>query len=93
MGKKFDKIKMSEIYDLYGTIAEFVLPRLKLFKEKTISYPLNMTEKEWDKKLQKMIDAFDLIVKEDMKIYNEKEIKKIEKGLKLFAKYFRDLWI
>lgn len=50
------------------TIAEFVLPRLKLFKEKTLGYPgtgeANTPEK-WDAILDKIMFSFELILNED----------------------------
>lgn len=49
-------------------IAEFVLPRLKLYKEKTLAYPgideANTPEK-WDAILDKIMFSFELILNED----------------------------
>ena len=73
-------------------ISNFILPRLKKFKEVTVSTPFNMTGKEWDKKLDKMIYAFEWAAKGGWDI-PEEEWGKVRKGLKLFAKYYFDLWI
>lgn len=50
------------------TIAEFVLPRLKLFKEKTLGYPGTGeadTPEKWDAILDKIMFSFELILNED----------------------------
>lgn len=103
--KRFVKIKEKtgispdETWSLYGNIATFVLPRLKMFKEYTIGTPgCFRSQKAWFKVLDKMIWSFEQIVKEDESDYPTEgdEIKKYEKrisyGLTLFGKYFRCLW-
>jgi hypothetical protein len=101
------------IWNLDYKIAEFVLPRLKLFKKKKMGWSndfhdLNYddyneeerkksdekAEKEWNKTIDKMIYSFELIIKDEWKSIEEmkKKDKDIEEGLKLFAKYFRELW-
>jgi len=80
----------SECWNLDNTIAQFVLPRLKNFRENLHGYPSNLTEKKWDKILGKMIYSFENIVHSD--VYVDKDYKKIQKGLDLFGKYFQNLW-
>jgi len=46
----------------------------------------------WDDIMDKMILAFELVVKDDTRVLGKGEDKKIEEGLKLFARYFRNLW-
>lgn len=58
----------TECWNLDYTIAAFILPRLKVFKQDTNGYPgvepMDTPEK-WDAALDEMIWAFDYIVNED----------------------------
>lgn len=100
--KKFSKQRIkrgfddSETWSLYTTISKFILPRLKRFKEINIAYPGNLTSEEWDNTLDKIIKAFEYLSSEkywdDLWSRNDDTHKMIEKGLKLFAKYFEALW-
>ena len=84
-------VSPDETWSLDLTIALFVLPRLKLFKELTISYPCGMTMDGWYAELDKMIAAFELICSE--KAFPTKdEQSKINAGLDSFRKYFEALW-
>lgn len=84
----------TELWNLDETMAAFMLPRLKRFKKITHSYPPDLTPEQWDKKLDKMIEAFELICDSKWETIQElrKEEKIIKKGLKVFFKYYRDLW-
>jgi hypothetical protein len=93
----------SETWCLFATIAEFVLPRLQSFKDITICHPASMTEKEWKKRLDKMIFAFQwaLADAEGTKAYyratedaeeQSKNWKKYEEGMKIFCEDFMGLW-
>lgn len=67
--KKHGKyVNPKETWDLSYTIAEFIIPRLKYFKEKSCCYPgtgeMNTPEK-WDAALDKMIHAFELTLMTD----------------------------
>ena len=58
----------TECWELYNTIASFVLPRLKRFSESTHGYPATKdipTFKKWKEIINKMIYAFDHIVHEE----------------------------
>lgn len=79
--------------ELYSTIAEFVLPRLKEFKKRNIaikgcfydyhSYDNSesqinrdkLAKKRWNKELDKMINAFELLVLGD-DFYDDKKFQK-----------------
>ena len=85
----------SELWNLDYTIASFVLPRLKRFKELNTGYPAILTEDSWDKILDTMIEAFELKVNDnDDRTLEEDKIvdKKMQEGFKLFGKYFLHLW-
>ena len=84
----------SETWSLDCTIAEFVLPRLKRFKELNIGFPHRIESPEkWDEILDKMIFALDKVTKQfDDEDWTEEDQRKIRWGLIAFGNYFRDLW-
>jgi len=82
---------ITETWDLSSTISMFILPRLKAFKEDTISYPSELTYKKWIKILSKIIKAFEIYIEDDYDL-NDKKKKQINTGLDLFRKYFFHLW-
>ena len=83
-------------WDLGSHLAEYILPKLKHFKEVTYTYPGNKeasTPERWNKTLDKMIYSFERIVEDDFLGYwdydrkeyigrSTKEIKEIEKKYK-----------
>ena len=88
----------SETWNFDITIAKFIVPRLKRFKECKNGYPARLTEKKWDKILDEMIEGFELHCTKDdwdfdpdLNARNEK-LAKVNKALKNFSKYFYDLW-
>ena len=106
MAKKNDKeaqknrshkndIPIEEDWNTYQAIAELIAPRLRTFKEhdKHGFCPDFKGMKEWNEAIQKMIDAFELLIDEDkLGIFTKDEEEAIEHGLELFSKYFRYLW-
>ena len=78
----------TELWNLNATIAQFILPRLKRFREINKSYPKAISEKEWNEILDKMIKFFEEYLDENN--YLEDNLEK--EGIELFAKYFLDLW-
>ena len=80
-----------EVWNTYQAIAE---PRLRTFKEhdKHGFCPDFKGMKEWNEAIQKMIDAFELIIDEDNRLLTDEEDQAIDHGLELFGKYFRYLW-
>ena len=88
----------AEFWNLDSTFAMYIYSHLCYFKEHcNVGHPGNMTWKQWNKCLDDMITAFRLLVEED-KITDYKSMqsknreKKINYGLRLFAKYIRSLW-
>ena len=71
--RKKHSFEFLDIYGLYYTIAEFLVPRLKAFKKHTFSFPANLKSKEWDKILDKMIKAFTLINNDESKTTEDYE--------------------
>ena len=83
----------SETWSLDFTIAKFVLPRLKRFKEVNNGYPEELGEEGWDKVIDEMIETFELMIKDrEGDILENKEYEKIQHGLKLFGHWFQALW-
>lgn len=61
-----------ETWDLDTRIAQFTLPRLKLYKEKSICYPGRGdmdTPEKWHDAVDKMIAAFELLADEQRDYY------------------------
>jgi hypothetical protein len=80
----------TETWNLNCVIAKFLVPRLEAFKERHICHPSALTMEEWDCVLQKIIDGF-----KEMENYDDItnfDYDKVRKGLKLFRKWYFDLW-
>ena len=83
----------TEWWSLYTTIAEFTLPRLKVFRQNTMSFPATITSEEWDNIIDKMIVAFEIILDEEKwPVPSGEDMDKVTEGLDLFAKWFTNLW-
>ena len=82
---------ISEVWGTYHYLAREIAPRLKAFKAlKKHGWPEDFaTQDEWNKVIQKMIDAFEL-VKEYSPSYEE-DIRTVDEGVELFCKYYHDL--
>lgn len=76
----------SELWNLFETFSKFITPRLNEFEKGHISCPGNMTDEEWHKILNSMIEGFESIIN------GCTDDEKVEYGLKLFSKYFLYLW-
>lgn len=86
-------VSPDETWSLDISIARFLVPRLRMFKELTCGYPacLKGGLDEWRRIIGKMERAFKLIA-QDKTTYSESEHNAIEKGLDLFRMYFHSLW-
>lgn len=71
----------SELWFLDSTIVDFILPRLKAFRENHFSHPMNLTSEQWNEILDDIITAFELYKYDNV---SKSEEEKIEKGMKLF---------
>lgn len=79
----------TETWSLDVTLAHYILPRLKMYRQiafNTIDAP------ELQSDVDKMIEAFELIVSEENYNPTEEQNKKVQDGLDLFAKNYRALW-
>jgi len=83
----------SELWNLDMTFVEFMLPRIKRFREVHCGYPGRLTDKKWNKILDEIIKGFELY-KEfayDVSLSPEQG-KQINKAFKLFSQYIYDMW-
>ena len=83
---------IEEVWNTDTYLAKLIVPRLKAFKalDKHGYCPGFKGIPEWNKAIQKMIDAFELM--KYVHTPNPDESKTIEQGLDLFRKYYRNLW-
>ena len=84
--------QIEEVWNTYHTIAQLIVPRLQAFKalDKHGYCPAFKGMAEWNKAIQKMIDAFELL--KQITSFSKEEEQTIEEGLDLFRKHFRNLW-
>ena len=83
-----------ELWNLDKTLAEYIYPRLKRFKEIVPGRPgCFETQEKWLNTLEQMIVAFELLSREDYVLFlKEDERKAVDKGLNKFYKYYNCLW-
>ena len=84
---------IEEVWNTYHYIAQAIVPRLKAFKalDKHGHAPGFSDINAWNKAIQKMIDAFELLMYYSMSS-DKDEQRTIEEGLDLFRKHFLNLW-
>ena len=82
----------SETWSLDITLAYWIVPRLKRFKKVNNGYPSGLTEDKWNETIDKMIRAFEIIIKDDTDVVSDEEWTEFAEGFKLFHDHFRDLW-
>lgn len=79
----------TETWGLNITIAQFIVPRLKTFRELRCCYPVGITSEEWDDILRRMIEGFEEIAKDQTWKMDD---FKANMALELFKEWFWDLW-
>ena len=84
----------SETWCMDWNFAKHILPRLRRFKQITKAYPTELTPEQWDEILDQMIYSFYYYASEKEFQWNvsNDEYAKVQRGLDLFAQYYRDLW-
>lgn len=81
----------SETWSLTDTFCNFMIPRLEVYIE--IMTDKTIPETKRIKRLNKILKAFNLIVRDEgVRQWTEQEKKVIKKGLKIFHKQFLNLW-
>lgn len=83
---------IEEVWNTNNVLAQLIVPRLLAFKEldKHGCSPAFNDMRAWNKAIQKMVDAFELM--KYVHTLSEDEEKTVTQGLNLFCKYFRNLW-
>jgi len=81
----------SQTWNLFIEIAKFSLPRLKRFRELNNGHPSTLTEKRWNTILDQIIEAFEIILQDDI-CRSPQLTKKVNRGLSLFSEHFEHLW-
>ena len=83
---------IEEVWNTDNYLAGVIAARLKAFKalDKYGHCPAFKGMAEWNKAIQKMIDAFELL--KHITSFTDEEEKTIEEGLELFCKHYRNLW-
>ena len=79
----------TETWNLYVTITNFIVPRLKRFRKTTISHPPNLTMEEWKDILKQMTRGFEEVLKSDEE---DCDHEKTMLALELFSKWYFHLW-
>lgn len=97
-----------DTWNLDNTLAHIILPALVTFRANMIGTPgkylkyvteeptdedWDNAHKRWEADLDKMIFAFESIIKDDFSRADPEEEKKVEEGLKLFGENYSHLWI
>ena len=88
----------TETFALDSVISEFILPRLKRFKDINNGFPMGLTPEKWDEILDKMIFAFDWSYNRDKSMVkkanqlDKDNYVRYQEGMKLFAEYYHELW-
>ena len=95
----------AEFFSLDTSLSLYIYSQLCYFREycSYCSVPMGMEEEKWHSILNKMIEAFKLMIIDDGKNidfvdprtreqYSKNKEKKIRYGLRLFIKYYRCLW-
>ena len=82
---------IEEVWNTDNYLAGVIAARLKAFKalDKHGYCPAFKGIAEWNKAIQKMINAFELV--KDYSPSYEEDIRIVEQGVELFCKYYRDL--
>ena len=78
----------TEVWNTYHYLAQLIVPRLLAFKAlDKYGYPPDFDDmRKWNKAIQMMADAFELL--KYAASYTEDERRRIEQGLDLFRKYY-----
>ena len=79
---------VEEVWNTYHTLSQIIETRLQAFKAlDKHGYPPDFDDmRKWNKTIQMMADAFELL--KYAALYTEDERRRIEQGLNLFRKYY-----
>jgi len=81
----------SETWSLGDTIANFIVPRLELYIELASQHII--IKDDFKEGIESFLDAMKLLSRDNgIRIFNDKEKERVEKGLKAFPNIFYGLW-
>lgn len=83
-----------EVWSLDYTVAEFLLPRFRLFRKTggEDMRPCTVDHQEWLKILDQIETALKLLVAEPHRVMSDGDFRKIDRGLELLGRWLRYLW-
>jgi len=81
-----------DVWSFYDHMVAYALPRLEKLKEIQHGYPPSITEEEWDRRLDLIIEAFRIMVSGDCWQFDAKKRTQVEIGIYYFGFHFFDLW-
>lgn len=82
----------SDTWSLDHVIAKFAVPRLQRFKELMICHPGSMTMAQWEATIEDMIYGLQRSECEIGELDDQTDWKRVNRGLRAFGRWFRDLW-
>lgn len=83
----------SELWNLDHSLAKLILPRLRAFEQITPCYPADISPEQWHADLRIMIASFEVIASDNYwDIRTAEQEAELQRGLDLFAKWYRALW-
>lgn len=83
----------TEFFSLDYSLALYIYGRLCYFRDHClVGNPVSMSFEQWSDIIDKMIKGFELYVKRDESTLSKNQIKQMNYGMRLFIKYFHDLW-
>lgn len=103
---EYVKIDRWDTWGMDSTLALIILPMLKQLKATQHGHPIELTDKQWHKIMDKMIWSFECVssdtgfhgfefkgdyTKATSRRYH-KHMEKVQEGLDLFGKYYMNLW-
>lgn len=81
-----------DIWDMSGTAAHWLLPRLRRFRAVNKGHPPNMTPESWDHALADMIYALEICERERDGVVEDADWELVQKGLLELGHHWRDMW-
>jgi len=88
--KLFRGYSDKDTWNLDYTLAEWFVPRLKLFRKLHTGYPCDITEEKWNTILDEMIEGFESVAQQQWG--DEATSKKQQRAFELLKEWHFHLW-
>lgn len=84
----------ADAWDVGFFVSKKTLPVLKKYRENLISHPASMTIEEWERIVDKIIEAMEIHIKDldSLDYVSPDDYMKMLEGFNLFGKYFVNFW-